>query len=121
MKIIIKLWEDFKMTPRSMKISFSFLLALILISFVWVVLGCQGPSKQFIIRMQERSDVHFPRYQYLVKKATVEELEIILNKKKGAYKKASKEVIAFLRKSLAQEINAWQFNINTNFKLLGDR
>lgn len=108
-------------SPKSIKISLAVLLVCCMMCVVFVTLGCQGPGREYIIRMHERADLHFPRYQYFLGSASSEDLENILKKEKGAYKKASPEILDFLRSSLKKELDAWKYLIDTNFKLLGDQ
>lgn len=116
--MIKKLWRDYMKSPKSIKIITVCLMLSVVAVSILVIFGCQGPGKNYIIKMDARAALHFPRYEFLIDTASKEQLEKILEKDKNAYKNASEKNIKFLKESLILEIQGWHFLIKANRKLL---
>ena len=118
-KFFKKLWSDFMKAPKTTKIVTIILLVLTVSLGTLFLTGCGiGPSKAYVIKMDNRAAKHFPRYIYFVKNATVPQIENILNKEPGVYNKAKPEDIKFLRDALLDEINSWWYLIKANRELI---
>jgi hypothetical protein len=89
-----------------------------------IMSGCSyGPSADFVKKMQERADDHFPKYKYFIDRSSNEELEVIHDElSAGDLKGASPENIAAVKRSMKRALDAWKYEIDENVKLLkGDK
>lgn len=112
--IVFKIKEDFMKSPTTMKI----LVALLVIAAIFGAcagLG-YGPSKDFIVKMDKRAKVHFPRYRELLDKSDPKLLGNILGIKD--LEKAQELEIKDLRMALKREVDAWEYLIRKNLELV---
>lgn len=120
-----KVKEDFMKTPNSFKtVSVLGIVAMLALPVLYVQ-GCSyGPSPEFVYKMQERANDHFPKYKKLIDGASNEQLEQIheeLNSGdlKGVDPQSAN--IQAIKRSMKRAVDSWKHNIDENAELVKGR
>ena len=120
MVILSKIGKDLMNTPNSIK-SVLLILVLCLVSAGFLGSCAGGASKEFIIKVDERSQVYLPRLVKIIKVATPAQMESMLGKEIGAFKDASEEDMQSLKNALILDINSFLYMVQENRKLLKEK
>lgn len=116
-----RIMDDYKKTPKLIK-RLGLALVLVACTCTGLIVSCGvvTPSKEYTLRVEERADLHFPRYKALIDSATPEELEKLTGEEPGTYKNLSPSALASYKAQLKREIDSFHEYIKSNAKLIRD-
>jgi len=121
--MIKNLLKDLTMTPKSIKISFIVICILLISSSVLITsCGIVTPSKGFILKNEQRAELHLKRYQMLINNIKERKdkscLEKLLSEAPGSFKDFSERQFNRLCDRLVSELNSWLAEIKANALLV---
>lgn len=109
-KILSKLKEDFMKTPRLFQILIVIFLIVSISTASFIIMGCGTvASKEYVYKIEQRAETHFPKYKLLIDLSSKEQLEKLLqiDDKNIQLQEAKDESILLLKQALKLEIDAW--------------